>query len=85
MHESVDVVIVGAGFAGLVCARALVAKGVSVRLLEARPRVGGRVFTERLPDGTWLDLGGQWVGPTQDRVLALARELGVPTFPTSSV
>ncbi len=84
MGESteVDVLVVGAGFAGLVAARELVKAGRSVVVLEARPRVGGRVHTERYPDGTWLDLGGQWVGPTQDRILALAKELGVATFPT---
>jgi monoamine oxidase len=53
-----------------------------VAVLEARERVGGRVFDHQLADGTTIELGGQWVGPTQDRVLALAGELGIELFPT---
>ena len=51
-------------------------------LLEARNRVGGRVHTQRFDDGSYVDLGGAWVGPTQDRIYALAREFGVETFGT---
>lgn len=78
----VDVCVVGAGFAGLSCARALERRGRRVCVLEARERVGGRVLTLDRGDGTWVDVGGQWVGPTQDRLYGLARELGVETFPT---
>jgi monoamine oxidase len=74
--------VVGAGFAGLSAARALVGAGRTVAVLEARDRVGGRVYTKTLDDGTPVDLGGQWVGPTQDRLYALAKEVGVPTFAT---
>jgi monoamine oxidase len=80
--ESVDVVVVGAGFAGLSAARALGKRGLSARVLEARDRTGGRTYTKVLPGGPWVDLGGQWIGPTQDRVLRLVEELGVETFPT---
>lgn len=78
----VDVCIVGAGFAGLACARALERAGRTAVVLEARDRVGGRVHTQPRDAGSWIDVGGQWVGPTQERLYALARELGVPTFPT---
>jgi monoamine oxidase len=49
-------------------------------LLEARDRVGGRTFTEYRPDGTWVDRGGAWIGPGQDRVYALMHEFGVPEY-----
>jgi monoamine oxidase len=74
-------VVVGAGFAGLSAARALARRGIQTLVLEARDRVGGRTYTESA-GGTWVDLGGQWIGPTQDRILALVRELGVETFST---
>jgi len=77
-----DVAIVGAGLAGLSAARELERRGLSAIVLEARERVGGRVESQTLPDGTVVDVGGQWVGPTQHAVLALATELGIETFPT---
>jgi monoamine oxidase len=80
----VDVCVVGAGLAGLVAARELTAAGRSVVVLEARDRVGGRLLNAPLPgvEGAIVEVGGQWVGPTQDRVLALARELGLALHPT---
>ena len=77
-----DVAVVGAGLAGLAAARVLVAAGVDVVVLEARGRVGGRTYTRPAADGTPLDLGGQWIGPTQDRIAALAAAVDVTTFPT---
>lgn len=77
-----DVVVVGAGFAGLSAATALVRGGLTVRVLEARSRVGGRVLTRFLPDGTQLDLGGQWVGPTQLNIMDLVDRHGIGTYPT---
>ncbi|HKT38702.1 MAG TPA: flavin monoamine oxidase family protein [Ktedonobacterales bacterium] len=77
-----DVGIVGAGLAGLMAARQLVAAGVSVCVLEARDRVGGRTWTRPASDGTLIDLGGQWIGPTQQRMQRLAAELGAETFKT---
>ena len=77
-----DVVIVGAGLSGLMAARTLLAAGVEPLVLDARDRVGGRTWTRPASDGTLLDLGGQWIGPTQRRILALVEELGVHTFKT---
>src|SRR5262245_66520386 len=77
-----DVVVVGAGLAGLTAARELVAAGRSVLVLEARDRVGGRVVSREIGGEKIVEMGGQWAGPTQDRLLALAADLGVATFPT---
>ncbi|HEX5714258.1 MAG TPA: flavin monoamine oxidase family protein [Solirubrobacterales bacterium] len=77
-----DVAIVGAGLAGLVAARRLLAAGVEPLVLEARKRVGGRLLNEEIGDGKVVEVGGQWIGPTQERIAALAAELGVETFPT---
>jgi monoamine oxidase len=80
--KRVDVVVVGAGLAGLVAARDLLAADLSVLVLEARDRVGGRVLNHTLEGGAVVEVGGQWVGPTQERVLALAEEFAVGLYPT---
>src|SRR5215217_4818630 len=77
-----DVVVVGAGLAGLAAARTLVARGAAVVVVEARERVGGRLLNHELGNGKIVEVGGQWIGPTQDRLAALAAELGVETFAT---
>ena len=77
-----DVAIVGAGLAGLTAARELTRAGRSVVVLEAQDRVGGRTLNHSFEDGTVVEVGGQWVGPTQDRLYALAAELGVDHYPT---
>lgn len=79
LPRSVDVVVVGAGMAGLTCADALVRRGVDVLVCEARDRVGGRLDSIAV-EGEIIDLGGQFIGPGQDRAYALAAELGVPVF-----
>src|ERR1700710_490504 len=76
----VDFCVIGAGFAGLTAALRLKQAGHSVALLEARDRVGGRTFTEVRDDGTWIDRGGAWVGPGQDRIYALMKEFEVPSY-----
>lgn len=76
----VDYCVVGAGFAGLTAALRLKRAGHSVALLEARDRVGGRTFTVVRDDGSWIDRGGAWIGPGQDRIYALMDEFGVPSY-----
>ena len=77
-----DVLVVGAGLAGLTTAFALTAAGQRVVVLEARDRVGGRTLNAAIGDGQVVEVGGQWVGPQQTALHALAAELGVATFPT---
>ncbi len=77
-----DVVVVGAGLAGIAAARAVEHGGGSALLIEARDRVGGRLESVSIGGGKWVDVGGQWIGPTQNRIEALARSLGHETFPT---
>jgi len=77
-----DVCVVGAGYAGLTAARRLSQGGRSVVVLEARDRVGGRIWTQRLSDGTAVDRGGGWLGPKHDAASRLAGEMGVTTYKT---
>lgn len=77
--EEFDVVVVGAGATGLSAANALHTAGRSVVVLESRARVGGRLWTDEV-DGVDLEIGGQWVSPDQDALLALLDELGLETF-----
>lgn len=79
-----DVVVIGAGFAGLVAADSLARAGARVIVLEARDRVGGRVYGIDV-GGVTIEIGGRWTGPGQSAVKALAAELGVPTFAPSAV
>ncbi|MFC7029063.1 flavin monoamine oxidase family protein [Halomicroarcula sp. GCM10025710] len=72
-------VIVGAGLAGLTAARELMRDDHNVTVLEARDRVGGRTLDYKLADGERIDLGGQWIGPTQDHVQELIEEFGLET------
>lgn len=81
--EELDVLVIGAGLAGLSAASKLASRGFSLRVLEARPRVGGRAYTHRFDDGTRVELGGQWVGATHTELRALAlrhQRALVPTF-----
>jgi monoamine oxidase len=80
--ELLDAIVIGAGYAGLTAARLLKDAGKTVLLLEARDRVGGRVHTHYIDNQLYVDLGGQWIGPTQDKIYALAQEMKVNTFKT---
>ncbi|KAJ5185772.1 Flavin amine oxidase [Penicillium cf. griseofulvum] len=80
--REVDVAIIGGGLSGLSTAKDLAAANKSFVILEARDRVGGRVLNANLPGKGAQELGGAYVAPTQNRVLALAAELGLPTYKT---
>ncbi|WP_052915713.1 flavin monoamine oxidase family protein [Mycobacterium haemophilum] len=78
--RTADVIVVGAGLSGLCSARELIRQGIDTLVLEARDRVGGRMVRKPVIDGGWIDLGGQWIGPTQSGILSLAESLGVTHF-----
>lgn len=84
MHKDLttDVAVIGAGLAGLVAAHDLADRGGDVVVLEARERVGGRLLNDTLPGGEPIEVGGQWVGPGQDRILSLIKSLNLRTHPT---
>ena len=81
MPERTDVVVVGGGIAGLTAGRRLQEAGRSLVVLEARDRVGGRTLNDTIA-GVTVEVGGQWVGPTQDHVNALIEELGLERYAT---
>ncbi|MBD8479134.1 flavin monoamine oxidase family protein [Microbacterium sp. CFBP 8794] len=74
-----DVVVIGAGAAGLTAANDLRKAGLSVAVLEARDRVGGRLWTD-VVEGAMLELGGQWVSPDQQALIDTVEELGLTTY-----
>ena len=81
MSDSYDVIVVGAGFAGLTAARELAHRGSSVLVLEARDRVGGRTWTDsRL--GRDLEMGGTWVHWLQPHVWSEITRYGIEVEPS---
>ena len=80
LPSTADVVVVGAGISGLVAARNLAKAGKNVLVVEANDRVGGRVLNHTITGGSVIESGGAFVGPTQNHILALSKELGVETF-----
>ncbi|XP_047699853.1 mucin-19-like [Prionailurus viverrinus] len=75
-----DVVVIGGGISGLSAAKLLAEHEVNVLVLEARDRVGGRTYTVRNEHVNYVDVGGAYVGPTQNRILRLSKELGLETY-----
>jgi monoamine oxidase len=76
--EYIDVVIVGAGFAGLSAAKYLSSKSIKCIVIEGRSRVGGRTLSQQMNDEQWtIDLGGQWIGPNQKRILSFIEEFNL--------
>ncbi|WP_280396290.1 flavin monoamine oxidase family protein [Nocardia brasiliensis] len=82
--DRVDVVVVGAGYAGLSAARALRAAGRTVAALEASDRAGGRALSARIDGGWAVDLGAQWISGGHTRLAALAQEYQAETYPSPS-
>ncbi|XP_015496334.1 amine oxidase [flavin-containing] B-like [Parus major] len=85
MAERCDVLVVGGGISGLSAAKLLTESGLNVVLLEANDRVGGRTFTVRNKQVKYVDLGGAYVGPTQNRLLRLSKELGIETYKVNEI
>ncbi|MFE1228709.1 flavin monoamine oxidase family protein [Streptomyces sp. NPDC058745] len=77
-----DVIVLGAGLAGLAAARDLARGGADVLVVEARDRVGGRVEQNRLPDGRLVQLGGEVVGRAHTAYTDLVAELGLTLVPS---
>lgn len=75
-----DSCVIGAGYAGLAAAYKLQKAGKTVVVLEARDRIGGKVFTQTLPDGTAINMGGTWIGEGHTRLYELVREFGVEIY-----
>jgi monoamine oxidase len=74
------VVVVGAGLSGLIAAREVMRAGHTVAVIEARNRAGGRMLSRPIAGGVVVDLGAEFIGPTQNHIRALAGELGIDTF-----
>src|SRR3954454_7677997 len=84
-QRTVDVAIVGAGLAGLTAARELTKAGLEVCVTEARDRVGGRTLNHHVSKTVIAEAGGEYIGPTQNHIAALAKQMGVKTFKTYNV
>ena len=80
--KHVDVAIVGGGLSGVATAKEIAKAGKSFAVLEARDRLGGRILNHEMSKHNVQELGAEFVGPTQDKVLALAKELNLTTYAT---
>lgn len=79
-RDKAKVIVIGAGVSGLSTAKLLHEAGVDVIVLEARDRVGGRTLTKQDPKVKYVDLGGAYLGPTQNHLLRLVKELGIQHY-----
>jgi monoamine oxidase len=79
-HRQADVCVVGAGFAGLAAARLIMEASKTVVVLEARDRVGGRVWDKTTEDGTLVSVGGTWLGQRQERMKKLVSDVGLSCY-----
>ena len=77
-----DIVIIGAGYAGIAAAKKLQEANKNFVVLEARDRIGGRTLSEQLTCGAHIDLGAKWIGPTQLNVWNWVRETNTETYDT---
>jgi monoamine oxidase len=84
MHTSPRVIVVGAGFAGLSAATILLDEGVGVTVLEARERVGGRVWSTTLSNGAIVELGAEWIMAGNSAVRETAARFGIPLVETGA-
>lgn len=83
MKIQYDVIVIGAGFAGLAAAKSLSEAGMNIRVLEARSQVGGRVDSTILNSGERIDIGGTWITSIQSEILRLAQTYGVVLISTT--
>ena len=77
-----DIVIIGAGYAGIAAAKKLYAAGKNFIVVEARDRIGGRTLTEKVASGATLEMGAKWIGPTQHKVWEWVKETQTETYET---
>ena len=75
-----DIVIIGAGLTGLTLAYLLRHSGMKVTIVEARDRIGGRIFTKGYENNQPLEMGATWLGHQHGRLKELLQELGISTF-----
>lgn len=85
MPAAVNVVVIGAGLAGLTAASRLSAQGVEVTVLEARERVGGRTHGIEVCAGGWVDAGAAYLGDRHTSLADLIADLGLKTSPTTMI
>ena len=76
-----DVLILGAGISGLAAAHELMRKKYSVKIVEARDRVGGRVWSAPLGEGLVGEYGAEWIGSTHTQMRKFAKEFGLTLMP----